>query len=65
MKGTMRDVVRFWYGFSISEDGDRLYMLSMGVPVYVITCQTPTQKRQAINLYCAVADGKIKHAHAK
>lgn len=65
MKGTMRDVVRFWYGFSIAEDGDRLYMLLMGVPVYVITCQTPTQKRQAIHLYCAVADGKIKHAHAK
>ena len=65
MEGTMRDVVKFWYGFSIAEDGDKLYMLSMGIPVYVITCKTATIKRWAINLFCAVADGKVKHAHAK
>ena len=53
----MRDVVRFWYGFTIAEDGDRLFLLSKRNPVYVITTKTPSQKRLALNLLCAVADG--------
>ena len=56
-RNTMRDLVRFWYGFTIAEDGDRLFLLSKRNPVYVITTKTPSQKRLALNLLCAVADG--------
>ena len=59
-KAGVRVLVRYWYGYDVAESGDTMMLLSRGNPINQITCKTETQRRQAVELMCAFAEGKVR-----
>ena len=59
-KRGVRVLVRYSYGFTVAEFGDTMILLSRDNPINQITCKTETQRRQAVELMCAVAEGRVR-----
>ena len=59
-KRGVRVLVRYSYGFAIAESGDTMLLLSRGNSINQITCKTETQRRQAVELMCAFAEGRVR-----
>ena len=59
-KQGVRVLVRYSYGFTIAESGDTMMLLSRGNFINQITFKTETQRRQAVELMCAFAEGRVR-----
>lgn len=59
-KRGVRILVRYAYGFAVAEFNDTMMLLSGGNPISRITCKTETQRRQAVELMCAFAEGRVR-----
>ena len=59
-KQGVRVLVRYSYGLAVAESGDTMMLLSRGTLIKRITCKTETQRRQAIELMCAFAEGRVR-----
>ncbi|RKU11897.1 hypothetical protein C6502_07335 [Candidatus Poribacteria bacterium] len=56
----VRVLVRYSYGFAVAESGDTMLLLSKENSIDQITFKTETQRRQAVELLCALAEGRIR-----
>ena len=56
----VRVLVRYWHGYEVAESGDTMLLLSRGNSINQITFKTETQRRQAVELMCAFAEGRVR-----
>ena len=59
-KAGVRVLVRYSYGFAVAESSDTMLLLSKENSINQITFKTETQRRQAVELLCALAEGRIR-----
>ena len=59
-KQGVRVLVRSSSGTAVAEFGDTMILLSRGNPINQITFKTETQRRQAVELLCALAEGRVR-----
>ena len=59
-KAGVRVLVRYSYGFTVAESGDAMLLLSKENSINQITFKTETQRRQAVELMCAFAEGRVR-----
>ena len=59
-KQGVRVLVRYSSGIAVAEFGDTMILLSRGNPINQITFKTETQRRQAVELLCALVEGRIR-----
>ena len=56
----VRVLVKYWHGYDVADSGDTMMLLSKGNLVNHITYKTETQRRQAVELMCAFAEGRVR-----
>ena len=56
----VRVLVRYWHGYDVAESGDTMMLLSKENAINQITYKTETQRRQAVELMCAFAEGRVR-----
>ena len=59
-KQGVRVLVRYSYGFAVAESSDTMLLLSKENSINQITFKTETQRRQAVELMCAFAEGRVR-----
>ncbi len=59
-KQGVRVLIRYWHGFVVAESGDTMMLLSKNNFINQITYKTETQRRQAVELMCAFAEGRVR-----
>ena len=59
-KAGVRVLVRYSYGFTVAESGGTMLLLSKEKSINQITFKTETQRRQAVELMCAFAEGRVR-----